>query len=156
LLAAVLLAVACARPAEPDRKPERIAPAAAPTDAAPPAPADADLDAGSTSLNARKWRYAVFFNRLRRAVYQSWSPTPAMLDGPVAPGPGGVNTVVVIRLTPAGEVVDVTIKQSSGHPALDAEGQRAVRAAGPFPDPPPGLVDATGAISFAFTLHYQR
>lgn len=153
LLCAFLIACGPAAPPPPERPVENRA---ARPDPPPPAaePRQRPEEEQETALSSRQWRYAAFFRRLKRAVYQSWAPTPAMTGGtPLR----GLATRVVIVLTPVGDVVDVTVAESSGFAALDAEALRAVRAAGPFANPPPGLVDpATNTIRFAFSFFLER
>jgi colicin import membrane protein len=43
----------------------------------------------------------------------------------------------LIRILPGGEVLDVTLRKSSGNPAYDNAIERAIRSASPLPVPPP-------------------
>jgi len=43
----------------------------------------------------------------------------------------------LIRILPGGEVLDITLRKSSGNPAYDNAIERAIRSASPLPVPPP-------------------
>ena len=49
---------------------------------------------------------------------------------------GQPEIVVLIRVLPGGEVLDISIKKSSGNPAYDAAIERGIRSASPLPVPP--------------------
>jgi TonB family protein len=112
-----------------------------------------------TLLNSRRWRFASFFNRLRDAVAQHWHPETLHAardpDGRVS----GTKTRITrlrIRLNPDGSLSRVLVEQPCGVDYLDEEAIRAVRAAQPFNNPPPQLVDpATGYIEFGFGFIFE-
>ncbi|ACY15799.1 energy transducer TonB family protein [Haliangium ochraceum] len=112
----------------------------------------------STALNARQWKFASFFNRSKRQVAQNWNPNRVIAaTDPKGNVLGVKDRVTVLRITldPSGALKDAIVLRSSGAEFLDAEAVRAFRAAQPFPNPPPGLVDASGEISFTFNFHLQ-
>jgi len=56
------------------------------------------------------------------------------------------SAVIDFVLDDKGQVQSVTLVQSSGDPALDAESQAVVARAAPFPPPPPGVQKEYGAV----------
>lgn len=116
---------------------------------------DPELEEGDGNvLNTRRFRYASFFNRLRDQVAEHWDPESAQMrhdpSGSIV-GHRARRTVLFISLNPDGSLHRIRIHEPSGASFLDEEAIRAVRAAAPFSNPPPQLVDATtGHIDFLF------
>lgn len=112
-----------------------------------------------TALNSKRWKHAPFFNRLKRQVAQNWHPQQVYM----ARDPNGNvygfkdrKTVVRVKLRPNGTVAGIYVVEGSGIDFLDDEAVRAFRAAGPFPNPPAGLVDAeTKLITFSFGFYFE-
>jgi len=112
-----------------------------------------EVDEGDdTALNAKKWKFASFFNRVKEQIRQHWhaaqeyakrDPTGSLYGGKVR------FTVLIVRLRPDGSLSDVTLEKPSGVDFLDDVAVEAVKEAQPFPNPPQQLVDrAVGKISF--------
>ncbi|HET9991745.1 MAG TPA: energy transducer TonB [Kofleriaceae bacterium] len=107
-----------------------------------------------TELHAKRWKYASFFNHMKKQVYQAWEPAAVFKQLPASvtkPLPPTVTIVVHVWLLATGAVDRVTVKTSSTVAELDAEAVRAFRAASPFtpvPDPPPPL-------DFDFSLYFE-
>ncbi len=118
-----------------------------------------DVDEGDeTALNTRQWVFASFFNRMKRRVHQSWDPVSVWRrHDPTGQVYGFKTRVTRVRVTlgPGGELKQIIVAQPSGVELLDDEAVRAFRAAQPFPNPPAGLVDASGQITFEFGFHLQ-
>lgn len=70
---------------------------------------------------------AGYISAIRSAVARRWSRPPGARNE--------METVVRIRLLPGGEVVDVTVVESSGHAGLDRSTVAAVKNASPLPVP---------------------
>jgi len=145
---------------------EGAAPAAAPTlaDLIPTmgqlsriagAPANDQLDGvdvgDGTFLNSREFKYASFFNRVKRAVSGHWNP----MNGHGALGERTWITVVNVTLDAAGNLSDIELARSSGSDTVDREAIAAFRSAGPFPNPPKGLIDPNGLMTFPFGFYIQ-
>lgn len=116
-------------------------------------------DDESTALNSRRWKYATFFNRMKREVAQNWNPNRVYLqrdpNGNVYGSKDRI-TVVKVSLKPNGGLAKIYVQSPSGADFLDDEALRAFRAAQPFPNPPGALVDPkTGYIEFSFGFHFQ-
>ncbi len=114
-----------------------------------------------TALNTRSFKYATFIQRVGMAIYREWDPNRAYQsrdpDGKMFPARDRTTTIELI-LDPGGAIRFVKIMDSSGLDFLDQEVVRAARAAGPFPNPPPGMVDGAGQIhlALAYTLEMRR
>jgi TonB family protein len=114
-----------------------------------------DVDEGEdTALNAKKWKFASFFNRVKEQIRQHWhaareyskrDPTGSLYGGKVR------FTVLIVQLKPDGTLADVKLEKPSGVDFLDDVAVEAVKEAQPFPNPPQQLIDrAIGKISFRF------
>ncbi len=117
-----------------------------------------DADEGDeTALNAKRFVFASFFNRMKRQVAQNWNP--ASTWNRVDPN-GTVYgfktriTEVRVSLAPGGAMTKIVVTSASGVSELDDEAVRAFRAAAPFPNPPEGLVK-DGQIQFAFSFYFE-
>lgn len=114
-----------------------------------------DVDDGEeTALNSKKWRFASFFNRVKRQVEEHWHPAEVYRRrDPTGAIYGHTNrfTVVRVQLKPDGHLQNVILESPSGLEFLDDEAIQAFRAAQPFPNPPRGLIDEReGLINFHF------
>ena len=113
-----------------------------------------DLDeADSTSLNARKWKFAGFFNRLKQQIREEWHPDEVLArhdpSGNIYGNRARV-TLLKVELTLEGRVAEVSLVKSSGVDFLDDEAMSAVRRAQPFANPPEPMADADKVIRFRF------
>ena len=118
-----------------------------------------DVEEGDeTALNSKRWIFASFFNRLKRAVAQNWDP--ATVWRRIDPT-GQVNgfktrvTEVRVTLSQSGELQKIVVTAPSGVTDLDDEAVRAFHAASPFPNPPRELVGADGSITFGFSFYFE-
>ncbi len=118
-----------------------------------------DVENGDeTALNARRWVYASFFNRLKRQVAQNWNPQDVWrrID-PDGTHNGFKTRVTEVRVTLSrrGKLVKIVVTNPSGVTELDNEAVSAFHKAQPFPNPPDGLVSKDGSISFAFSFYFE-
>jgi TonB family protein len=111
-----------------------------------------------TMLNTNEYRYAVFFNRVKRAVGSQWSPQSELrrLDptGRVL-GVEDRKTILSITLSREGSIIDIKIIQPSGVYQLDQVAINAFTKAQPFHNPPSGLADPDGMIRFKFGFYLE-
>jgi TonB family protein len=120
---------------------------------------DGVADGDETALNAKRWVYASFFNRMK-------APGRAELGA----GPGlasarsdwlGLRLQVThhptsgVTLDRSGALSKIVVTRPSGVAVLDDEATRAFQAAQPFPNPPAGLVATDNQISFDFSFHFE-
>lgn len=114
-----------------------------------------DVEEGDdTALNAKKWKFASFFNRVKEQIRQNWhaareygkrDPTGSLYGGRLR------YTVLIVQLKPDGSLADVQLEKGSGIDFLDDVAVDAVKDAQPFPNPPQQLIDPQlGKISFRF------
>jgi TonB family protein len=116
-------------------------------------------DEGATNLlNTRKFRYWDFFQRVKDRVRGEWRPARVWNSRDPSGRRYGVRdrlTVVRVTLDPAGALRAVRVARQSGLSFLDDEAQRAFTAAGPYPNPPRGLINADGQIQFQFGFMFE-
>ncbi len=118
-----------------------------------------DVDKGeATFLNTREYKYAWFFNRVKRSVQQQWNAVDVHRRYDPYGRVYGVRdrlTVVEVTLTADGQLDDIYIKKDSGVAFLDEAALKAFREAAPFPNPPDGLRDDDGRIRFSFGFYLE-
>ena len=119
-----------------------------------------DVDDGkATLLNSKRWRYASFFNRVKRQVAQNWRPGQAYRRRDPTGNVYGFKdrlTILRVKLRPSGGLESLHLEKPSGLAFLDDVAMTAFRLAEPFPNPPRGLVDQkTGMISFRFGFLFE-
>jgi TonB family protein len=120
-----------------------------------PAPDHLDgVDEGEgTFLNAKGWKYATYFNRIKQAVAAAWDPlTPLEARDPDRTMFGYKDrfTLLGVTLDDAGRLKSLVVEQTSGVEFLDRAALTAFRTAQPFMNPPRGIVDDRGEIKFSF------
>jgi TonB family protein len=118
-----------------------------------------DIDEGEeTALNSKKWRFASFFNRVKKQVSEHWHPEEAYRRrDPTGAVYGRQNryTELRIQLRPDGRLANVGVDLPSGLEFLDDEAISAFKEAQPFPNPPRQLLEANGVINFRFGFLYD-
>jgi TonB family protein len=109
-------------------------------------------DGEETALNSKRWRFASFFNRVKRQVAEHWHPDEVYRQrDPTGAVYGRKNryTELRVHLKPDGRLSHIALAQPSGLEFLDDEAIEAFKEAEPFPNPPRQLVE-NGLISFGF------
>jgi TonB family protein len=118
-----------------------------------------DVDEGEeTALNSKKWRFATFFNRVKRQVSEHWHPEEAYRRrDPTGVIYGHQNryTELRIQLKADGHLANVGVGLPSGLEFLDEEAISAFKEAQPFPNPPHQLIESNGLITFHFGFLYD-
>jgi TonB family protein len=118
-----------------------------------------DVESGDeTALSAKRWVYATFFNRLKRQVAQNWDPATVWRRTDPDGNKNGFKTrVTEVRVTlgAKGDLTKIVVTNPSGVADLDEEALRSFHAAAPFPNPPDGLVNKDGQITFAFSFFFE-
>jgi TonB family protein len=105
-----------------------------------------------TALNTREYVFFGYFQRIRQKLDRAW--TGQLRDqlgklyraGRQLASEMEHTTRVLVTLNRQGEIVRVQIVEESGTHDLDEAAVRAFNQAGPFPNPPRGIVDAQGLI----------
>jgi TonB family protein len=111
-----------------------------------------------TMLNSKEFRYATFFNRVKRGVSDNWNPGEVYLRHDPYGNIYGVKdryTVLNVVLNSDGGLSDVSVAHSSGVGFLDDEAVHAFQLASPFPNPPQGLLEGDGLIRFQFGFFFE-
>lgn len=115
-------------------------------------------EGNATWLNSRSFKYASYFNNVKRAVGRVWDPIMYRLfasrEDLRSGGTSNYVTVVVVTLDGAGNLEDVEVSRSSGVAVVDQAALDAFRGVGRFPNPPRGLADPDGRIRFDFGFIY--
>jgi len=118
-----------------------------------------DVDNGDeTALSAKRWVYASFFNRLKRQVAQNWDPISVWRRRDPTGTVYGFKTRITevrVSLSRKGELTKILVTTPSGVVELDEEAVRAFKSAGPFPNPPDGLIQKDNMITFAFGFYFE-
>jgi TonB family protein len=118
-----------------------------------------DIDDGDeTALNAKKWKFASFFNRVKQQVRDHWRPAEEYRrrdpSGSIY-GQKDRYTLLRVQLKPDGSLANVALENPSGVEFLDDEAIEAFKQAQPFPNPPKQLVETTGLIEFKFGFFFE-
>jgi len=111
-----------------------------------------------TSLNAKRWVHATFFNRLKRSVRQNWDPGSVWRRrDPTGQVYGFKSRVTGVRvaLSLSGALAKIVVTQPSGVSELDDEAVHAFNSAAPFVNPPKELANADGLIVFEFGFYFE-
>ncbi|HJZ85364.1 MAG TPA: energy transducer TonB [Polyangia bacterium] len=118
-----------------------------------------DVDEGEeTALNSKKWKFASFFNRVKRAVAEHWRPDVEYRRRDPTGNVYGLRdriTVLRVALKPDGSLANVIVEQPCGVDFLDDEAITAFKEAQPFPNPPRQLIDDSGMIQFRFAFIFE-
>ncbi len=111
-----------------------------------------------TALNTKKWKFASFFNRMKRQVAQNWHPDQVYARRDPTGKVYGTKdrvTLLEVSLKPNGRLDKIVVLEDSGVAFLDTEAVNAFERPQPFPNPPSGLIDSSGGIHFSFGFHFQ-
>lgn len=109
------------------------------------------LKQGETSaLNTKEFVFFSYFERVRKQLDQTWQP---MVRGQIEriykagrhlASQTDFTTRTLITISGKGEIVKVQLLQESGAVDLDSAAVGALNKAGPYPNPPKGLLDDNG------------
>jgi TonB family protein len=112
-----------------------------------------------TQLNTVEYKYYGFYHRIRQKLEQFWGRTlkekaeALYKSGRRLPASDMYTTSLVITMNKAGEIVRVVVKSSSGVRELDDAATESFNEAGPFPNPPQGLlVNGHATIEWGFVV----
>jgi TonB family protein len=118
-----------------------------------------DVDEGEeTALNAKRWKFATFFNRVKEQVRDRWKPVEEyQRRDPTGAIYGAQDrlTQVHVQLRPDGSLAKVSLAQTCGVDFLDDTAIEAFKQAQPFPNPPHQLVQSSGLIDFDFGFYLE-
>jgi hypothetical protein len=120
----------------------------------------ADIDEGSeTALNAKRWVYATFFNRIKERVRDHWKPAEEyQRRDPTGKIYGAEDryTLLQVSLKADGSLSNVSVTHTCGLDFLDDTAVAAFKEAQPFINPPKKLVeDGHGIVTFGFGFFFE-
>lgn len=99
-----------------------------------------------THLNTVEYKYYGFYHRIRQKLEQFWGRSlhekanQMLNNGRRVPASEELITALEITLDGKGEIVSIRVMGSSGVKELDDAAIESFNEAGPFPNPPKGLV----------------
>ena len=105
-----------------------------------------------TALNTKEFVFFGYYQRIRQKLDMAWRPflrqeiSKIFRQGRNLASATDFTTKTMVVLNKHGEIVEVRVLEESGTKNLDEAAVRAFNAAGPFPNPPQGLVDAQGMV----------
>jgi TonB family protein len=113
-----------------------------------------------TKLNTQEFAYYGFYHRIRQKLEQFWGVNiqdqaeKIMKSGrSIASGQNHL-TSLVININSNGEIIKVKIKSTSGIKELDEAAIKSFNQAGPFPNPPKGMIkNGIATIEWGFVVN---
>lgn len=112
-----------------------------------------------TQLNTQEFKYFGFYNRIKLQLEQFWGKSindkarALYRSGRRMPASENMITSVTVVLDEKGQIVNIKIDGSSGVRELDHAAVESFKKAGPFPNPPKGLVvDGRAVIQWGFVV----
>jgi protein TonB len=112
-----------------------------------------DIKEGAqTLLNTREFAYYSFYNRVRKQLEQFWEPNlknkiEKMLErGRTIASDKEHSTKLLVVLDDEGVIRKILVENTSGYVDLDQAAVEAFNKAGPFPNPPKGLIEKDGTV----------
>ncbi len=105
-----------------------------------------------TALNTKEYAFYGYFQRIRERLDRAWVNTlrarlvKLYRSGRTLASDMDYATRVMVTLNVKGEITRVQVVDASGAHDLDTAAVQAFNQAGPFPNPPHGIVDAAGEI----------
>ena len=112
-----------------------------------------------TNLNTTEFKYYGFYHRIRQKLEQHWGSSikdkakNLYRSGRRMPASENLITSVTVVLNDHGQIVDMQIEGTSGVRELDQAAIESFNKAGPFPNPPKGLlVGGKATIQWGFVV----
>ncbi len=112
-----------------------------------------------TALNTIEYKYYGFYHRIKQKLEQYWGDTlrkkaeTLYKSGRRIPASTNKITSLTITIDNFGNIVDVKVKGSSGVTEFDDAAIESFNRAGPFPNPPSGMIkDGIAQIEWGFVV----
>ena len=105
-----------------------------------------------SALNTKEFVFYSYFDRVRKQLDQAWQPIlreniqRIFKAGRRLASHADFVTKTLVTLNQKGEIVRVQLLEESGTHDLDQAAVDALNKAGPYPNPPKGLIDASGLV----------
>lgn len=113
----------------------------------------------ATNLNTVENKYFGFYHRIKLKLEQYWGNSiqerarGLYKRGRRMPANENLITSLIVEINSAGDIVSIKIEGSSGIRELDQTAVESFNKAGPFPNPPKGLlVDGRATIQWGFVI----
>lgn len=112
-----------------------------------------------TNLNTTEFKYYGFYHRIRQRLEQYWGSTiqskakNLYKSGRRLPASENLITAITVTLDDRGQILDIKIDGTSGIRELDQAAIESFNKAGPFPNPPKGLlIGGRAVIQWGFVV----
>lgn len=114
-----------------------------------------------TQLNTQEFEFYGFYNRIRQKLEQHWGNNlqeeaeKIFKQGRSIASDNNLITSLTIKLNSKGRIVDIKMNSTSGMRELDDAAVKSFNQAGPFPNPPKGMLKADGnaVIEWGFVVN---
>lgn len=106
-----------------------------------------------TQLNTQEFEFYGFYHRIREKLEQHWGNNlqeeaeKIFKQGRSIASDNNLITGLTIKLNKTGRIVDIQVNSTSGMKELDDAAIKSFNQAGPFPNPPKGMLKANGKAS---------
>lgn len=112
---------------------------------------DGVADGDRTVLSTREFRYFSYYHRIKELLRQYWKPTVerklmSLWAKGRQLGEDEMVTKVLVLLDEKGAIQKISRVASSGFAELDEAAMDAFQKAGPFPNPPKGIIEDDGFV----------
>jgi protein TonB len=112
-----------------------------------------------TNLNTTEFKYYGFYHRIRQRLEQYWGSSiqskakNLYKSGRRLPASENLITAITVTLDDRGQILDIKIDGTSGVRELDQAAIESFNKAGPFPNPPKGvLIGGRAVIQWGFVV----
>ncbi len=105
-----------------------------------------------TALNTKEFVFYSYFERVRKQLDQAWQPLvrqniqKILKSGRKLASNADHITRALVTLNQQGQILRIQVLEESGSQDLDQAAVDALNRAGPYPNPPKGLVDGKGEV----------
>lgn len=104
-----------------------------------------------TILSTREFRYFSYYHRIKELLRQYWKPNVERQLARIWSRGKSISenemvTQVLVLLDPQGSIQKISRVSSSGFTEIDEAAVEAFQKAGPFPNPPKGMLDDDGLV----------
>ncbi len=105
-----------------------------------------------TALNTKEFVFYSYFERVRKQLDQAWQPLvrqniqKILKSGRKLASNSDHVTRALVTLNQQGQILRIQVIEESGSQDLDQAAVDALNRAGPYPNPPRGLVDGKGEV----------
>jgi TonB family protein len=105
-----------------------------------------------SALNTKEFVFYSYFERVRRQLDQAWQPIlrenvqRLLKAGRHLASNSDYVTRALVTMNSRGEIIRIRVLEESGTQDLDQAAVDALNKAGPYPNPPRGLIDSSGQV----------